>query len=153
MKPTTEFTITTKSGRVLTEADIDRLAEDAVRACDSLALSDGMFLRDFNGGYESDIDGPMFAISLDSDLDARLAAKATELGESAAALMRRAVAEFVDCPPASPCPQTEAGLSGWQWLLHLDARLAERMQEFAACAECHINVVVNRAVDRLLGPI
>lgn len=151
MKPTTDFTITTQSGRVLSDEDFERMADAA--ASDTVDLSNVTFLRDFKGGYAQGVEGPMFAISLDSDLDARLASAADARGESAAALMRRAVAEFVDRPPATACAQPEADISGWQWILHLDAGVAERARQYAASSQRHINVVVNRAVGRLLDAL
>lgn len=89
-------------------------------------------------------------VTHDSDLDARLTCAADARGERAAALMRRAVAEYVDRPPATACAQPAADISGWQWVLHLDAGVAERALQYAAASECHINVMVNRAVGRLL---
>lgn len=148
MKPATEFTITTNSGRVLTDADIERMADEATR--DTFDLTTVTFLREVKGGFQRGIDGPIFAIWLDGDLDVRLADRASERKVSPASLMRLAVAEFIEHAPVAASPQPVADLSGWQWLLHLDADLAERLQAFCALTNWHINVIVNRAVEQLL---
>ena len=135
---------------MLTEADIERMADEAANGPIPTELLAGDFLREFKGGFDSQIVGPMFAIWLDSNLDKGLARAAEELGESEATLMRRAVSEYIDRPPTTAGPQPEADITGWQWVLHLDDQLAKRLRLNSAATDCHINVVVNRAVGWLL---
>ena len=113
MKRTAPFTIITKTGREFTEADMERLVSEADLGSDALDLGAGEFLREYKGGFEVGIDGPLVAVWLDDDLDARLVAMADVSGSSAAALMRLALGNYVERPPELRQPQPGADLSGW----------------------------------------
>lgn len=150
MKPTAQPALTTSSGRVLSEADIERWADEAAAGTDRLDLDAGTFLRDYKGGYEDGIVGPILAVRLDAEVDQRLTTRAAALGRSESALVRDAVAEYVADAPAN-VEGSSGDLSEWQWLLHLDSDLNDRMHMLAKCEGRHVNAVINDAVRRLLA--
>lgn len=141
-----EFTIATRSGRVLSADDIERMATDAEHMPAPTALAPEGFMRDFKGGYEAGVDGPLLAVRLDDDLDERITAEAAVQRGSPTVLLRSAVSCYLQRLPDPSCPQPFFDLSKWQWLLHLPSDVADQLQTHSLATNCHPSVVVNRAV-------